>query len=409
MAAETVKCMSGHTRTCGVIGMLVIDRDAHFLPQVLQHLQAALATLCSNCIGTLSARDTDSKTNAINDCEKLCQCGTLCDIDLIVSAREIDSEARAAIQQHCPARIRHLELLTANYDAHFSNHYHSNAVLEAICDQRNAIRNYTLQQAQYNWLFFLDSDILLQPSTLLLLLQTQRHCIGATYMPRWSRHVVVGINQVNEDATECTLQFLLNPQLLRSNVDSIPCSILGFGATLIRSSLFHIPYRIQESIGGVQGEDIGFCMDLLALDRIDYQPYFLTGHCVMHLSGGASPSPFIPNLEHDYPLLTHIRVNQLFWVENNMSIEWQVQDQGRTVLSVVSHIEKQQESAQDPASIEQTQTSHTEEEPEARFLRFFQRLAQARRSKRCSEPIIVERMDQPLTLSNEQTNRVCSE
>ncbi|CAF3956018.1 unnamed protein product [Rotaria sp. Silwood1] len=442
MATETNRFMRAHVPTRGLIGMLVIDRDAPLLPQVLQHLQAAVVMLCSDCIAPKSIHDMDIKCGVANDPKELCQCGGLCNIDLIVSAREIDNEARAAIQQHCPQRISHVEFLISNYDAHFSDHYHTDAVLEAICNQRNAIRNYALQDAQYDWLFFLDSDILLQPSTLILLLQTQRHCIGAPYMPRWSRHVVVGVSQIGESEIECNLQLLLNPHLLDCSMASIPCSILGFGAILIRSSLLHIPYRIQESIGSVKGEDIGFCIDLLALGRIDYQPYFLTAHYVEHLSGGASPSPFVPDLVHDQPLLTHIRVDQLFWVENNMSIEWQVQVQGFIVLSIVSHFKKQDQftvtehtvlypatdlevagsvnmslssnnsdlqtipskNIHDPTNIEEAQTLYINEEPEKNFLRLLQRLRQERLTKRCPVPIILEPVDRLLTLDDGQRN-----
>jgi hypothetical protein len=428
MAPESSECTVSHARSSGLIGMLVIDRDAHLLPQVLQHLQAALSTLCTNCINQQSADDADRRHGIADGCEK---CEEFYDIDLVVSTREIDRKARAAIEQHCPDKIRRLEFLTANYDACFSNHYHSDAVLEAICSQRNDIRKYALQQERYKWLFFLDSDILLQPSSLLSLIRTKRHCIGAAYMPRWSRHVVVGVNQINKNALESHMQLLLNPHLLRSNADSIPCSIIGFGATLVRSSLLHIPYRIQESIGNVKGEDIGFCIDLLALGDVDYQPYILADHYVVHLAGGACPSPFIPDLDHEYPLLTHIRTDQLYWVDNNLSIEWQVHDEGRTVLSAVSHLVKEKHSStvpeqtalceaidseaakslttsshskksdsqtvsltndQNPKKIEQTEILDENELVKGRFLRLLARLQRARSAIRCPEPIVVERL-----------------
>lgn len=136
---------------------------------------------------------------------------------------------------------------------------------------------------------------------------------------------------------ECAVQLLLDPQFLQSPLHSppqaaapsYPCVLLGFGALMVHRSLLHVPYRLAESIGGVCGEDVGFCIALLRLhqqrlDRVarrrsksnnacpdsdsdsdsdsdfhagadddesgwldaDLRPHFLASHSVEHLAGG---------------------------------------------------------------------------------------------------------------------------
>ncbi len=278
----------------GLVGLLVTDRDAHLLHSVFQHLDRAL--------------------------ERVLETGRRC-VDLAVSLRCRDQQAIAACKSYASACINQLHFLETDYDAEFSNNYHCNEVLEAICSQRNTIREFALDHS-YRWLFFLDSDILLEPHTLELLLSSGKACVGAVYVPRWSCHTVVGVNQGEESRGESVLQLLLNPHLLCSDVLAVPCAILGFGATLIRRSLLHIPYRIQESLGGVKGEDIGFCIDLLALGNAELLPHFLTCHKVEHISASKAPRPFIPRLDDNFPLLTRVASSQLFFVENDFPLNW---------------------------------------------------------------------------------------
>ena len=72
------------------------------------------------------------------------------------------------------------------YSAHFENHYHTEEVLQSICTQRNAVLELA-RSNEYDWLFFLDSDILVRSDTLSLLLNSGRLCVGAPYCPRWSQ------------------------------------------------------------------------------------------------------------------------------------------------------------------------------------------------------------------------------
>jgi len=171
-------------------------------------------------------------------------------------------------------------------------------------------------------------------------------CVGACYQPRWSRHTVVGVAQ-GVYSGECNIQLLINPELVamdglcaectnglaeaRREVVAIECAILGFGATLLRRPILTVPFRLAEVMGGVEGEDIGFCLDLLATNNSLYRPHFLASHKVHHVSGGKAARPFIPNLSNinqpssqsgEFAMLTHIRYGQLFWVENDLPIEW---------------------------------------------------------------------------------------
>ena len=238
---------------------------------------------------------------------------------------------------------------------------------------------------QYRFLFFLDSDILLQGCTLRLCYEARRACVGSVYTTRWAQHCVVAVahqlqcegdvdgerdggasvaKPVSSDALmpvdddgngetpeispaealhlasqECAVQLLLDPQFLQppphsppqAAAPSYPCVLLGFGALMVHRSLLHVPYRLAESIGGVCGEDVGFCIALLRLHQqrleraarrrsksnnacpdsdsesdsdsdfefpagidddegswldADLRPHFLASHSVDHLAGG---------------------------------------------------------------------------------------------------------------------------
>jgi hypothetical protein len=121
---------------------------------------------------------------------------------------------------------------------------------------------------------------------------------------RWARHVVVGVSTGCPPA-ELELQLLINPQNLRLafrgpegiyGPEALPCALLGFGAMLVRRrwgdvDLLSVPYRLLESVGGVRGEDIGFCADVLSLSAergdVALQPHFLCNHEIVHINGVA--------------------------------------------------------------------------------------------------------------------------
>ena len=130
-------------------------------------------------------------------------CVTEFSVDLVVSTRAQDAEAIRQCLLHRPKHVANLEINEVKYNAQWNGDYHHEAVLVAICMQRNNIRNLALARG-HDWLFFLDSDIHLQPTTLRLLLDTQLSCVGAPYMPRWSNHVVVGV-VTNGLAPPCSL------------------------------------------------------------------------------------------------------------------------------------------------------------------------------------------------------------
>jgi len=304
----------------GVIGFLITDRDAALVPVVFFHLEAALATF-----KLVASQSNPSPTNA----------GASPTIDLVVSVRERDRKAQDMCRKYVPATVRSLVFLITEYDARFDTDHqnHSSAGLEAICNQRNRVCRHAAECAA-DWLFFLDSDVFVQENTLALLWASGRWCVGAPYVPRWSYHAVVGVMVVQHDCETAVhgevaqMQLLVNPHCLAVSSISFPCSVMGCGAMLLRSAVFHVPFRLGETLGGVRGEDVGFCLDLCALgmqQELAY-PHCLSRHVVRHEAGGQHPDLFVPRLQVDSSaLLTQIRTDQLFDLRNRLQLHWLVQ------------------------------------------------------------------------------------
>jgi hypothetical protein len=331
---------STDTERC-LIGILTTDRDAELLPLTLQHMHKAIAFLHKNRMPSQPKMY----------------------VDLIVTTRACDEKCREVLKKERQKQvtvsqetIRNMTVELVQYGAQFSveQQFHTSDVLDAITMQRNHIRQYAITH-NYTYLFFLDSDVYLNPNTLHLLLASQRRCIGAAYMPRWSKHVVLGVGCGRTEDDECTLQLLVNPHLImrtsgykysrtdsngrhqqvvvepesKGKLVSFPCSTMGFGALLIHKSLLHVAYQVQLSIGGVKGEDIGFCADLVRTGNPENFPHMLARHVVEHASGGARRRAFVPHINDTCPIISHVLFSQLLEVEHDMPIKWHAVERRR--------------------------------------------------------------------------------
>ena len=340
------------------VAMLLCERDRHVMRKVLQHLEDALKEMLqphaetlvtdsaeaplSSASGAVSPPSSPSGASAHASRPPVA-------VDLLISLRASDLFCWRALLHFRPRSVRHVWLRVCEpYDSQSfvdrNGLYHTDGVLDAILLQRNALRSFAADQ-KFEWLFWLDSDILLRADTLALAVKTGLPCVGSHYQPRWAMHSVVAVahspgrtqpsrshtksdgateeqerteqqNQERLAQSECEVQLLIDPHLLAPSPShpalAHPCVVLGFGALLVRRSLLSIEYALAESLGGVKGEDVGFCLSLLRLqesrvrarsescrdlrrldcqvlecpDEPDVRPHFLAGHIVQHLAGG---------------------------------------------------------------------------------------------------------------------------
>lgn len=354
------------------VGMLLCERDRHVMRKVLDQLDAALKHLLepahSETAAAAAAAEAPTSTNdpaptapSPSSAPSVPASAPLAPlaVDLLISLRASDLFCWRALLHFRPRHVRHVWLrVCAPYDSQsfvdLNGLYHTDGVLDAILAQRNAVRAFACSQ-NFEWMFWLDSDILLRHDTLSRCVQTGLPCVGSHYQPRWAMHSVVAVAHSNgrpqnnktariggdktrssadteaasaataaaEELTqsECEVQLLIDPHLLAPSPShpalAHPCVVLGFGAMLVRRSLLSIEYALAESLGGVKGEDVGFCLSLLRLQesrirarsescrdlrrldcaatldahsqhqqQADVRPHFLAGHIVEHLAGG---------------------------------------------------------------------------------------------------------------------------
>jgi len=278
----------------GIVGILITDRDAHLVEQVFTHLNKAIEHL--------------SIPNSI---------------EVIVSVRPVDTKAIAsiAVNRSVLSHIVRVHSLHADYDAEWTEKFHTDVLLDAICKQRQDVVNFA-RDHDFDWLLFLDSDVLLGLDTLDRLLLAGESFIGAPYMPRWSAHVVVGVTWGSIERFESISQFLVNPQFYETEKEYFEVQYVGLGCALIRKEFFSVPFAVTVSSGGVKGEDIGFCNNVRAHGG---KLCILSRHQVEHIAGGSSSRLFVPKLT-DYPFsfLSRISVGQLAMIETGSKVTWMI-------------------------------------------------------------------------------------
>lgn len=304
------------------MGVLATDRDAHLLCDVLARV--------ARCVEEAGERDAA----------------------LLVSLRWRDKAVRAAVEElerggTLGALGGGVVFLDARYEATFGGQAHSPAGLDAICAQRNEVRTEAARRGA-PWLLFVDSDVRLPRDGLALLLRSARLLVGIPYMPRWARHVVVGVRAAagtggggergggdgGDEAVAAVAaeQMLVNPETFERTADgpvAVPCLVLGFGATLVRAPLLGLAFRVVRGPGGVSGEDVGFCTDAAASGHRAWHPHVLLGVAAGHENGGAHPRPMLPDsVPRDRPLLSRARTDQLPAVEAGAPVKWEVTPAG---------------------------------------------------------------------------------
>ena len=158
------------------------------------------------------------------------------------------------------------------------------------------------REGDYDWLLFLDSDVVMHPDTLGRLLAVPGPVVHAPYRPRWAAHPMVGVKGDNG-----TIELLLNPHLHVVDGPGFPVAFVAAGCTLIRREAMDVLFQVDDYLF-VRGEDLGFCKALRARGQT---PWCLANASVEHRCQ-ASDGLFIPFISDTEPVqLTAAKLAQL--------------------------------------------------------------------------------------------------
>lgn len=144
------------------------------------------------------------------------------------------------------------------------------AIPLAICNTKGSLvvnnRNRLVQEARelgVDYLFFVDSDIVMHPWTLRRLLDLDKDIVGATYIQREPPHRILG---------KALDGRLLHDVLIGEHVDtskSMEVSALPGGCLLVKSTVFdpgklelpffQTPAHVTDGVPWIEGEDYFFC------------------------------------------------------------------------------------------------------------------------------------------------------
>ena len=151
--------------------------------------------------------------------------------------------------------------------------------MQNVCNKRNIALNYA-KENNFDYLFFIDSDIIVQKDTLEILLtgceKYHADVCSIPYAVKWLGYIVTGVqnghyyNYITIDCDE-------------SQEVTYEKGGGCMGCTLIKSTVFHIPFNVQSlRIKGriVTGEDIGF---FLSLVRSQFSALYVKNHKIDHL------------------------------------------------------------------------------------------------------------------------------
>ena len=207
-----------------LIGTPIIDRDSDILDEFIQHVIPYL-----------------------NEFHFRYSC------DLLLITRESDKKIIKLVTS-----LNHPKIIlkqVAHYDITKRHNF------EHLVNKRHQILNYGASN-QYDYVFFIDADILVKPNTLDLLLSSHVDCCFCPVNLHWSDEKVIGMPNSDQ---------LIDTSTLKTEQPFIHSIIGGFGCTLISKEVFNIPLHVlskEVTYHGkkitVTGEDIGFYEDCIS-------------------------------------------------------------------------------------------------------------------------------------------------
>lgn len=217
-----------------LISIVTIDRDAYAIPLVYESIRKEL--------------------------EKF---------DFLIVCRKTDTNCIKIWKDLCPAVI----IKTVPYYEIKKRHN-----VENICKKRNICLDYAKNNG-YDYLLFIDSDIIINENTLELLLQGcekyNADVCSVPYHVKWLGYTSIGVQKNDKFDFIKVLKDSDNIIYLKGGG--------GTGCTLIKSTVFHIPFsiaKIKIRSVFVVGEDIGFFINLV---KNNFLLLYIKNHEIRHL------------------------------------------------------------------------------------------------------------------------------
>lgn len=218
-----------------LISIVTIDRDAHLIPQVYKSISHIL---------------------------------TQDNIDCLIVCRETDTHTQSTWK----SLYNNIVIATIKHYAIENRHN-----IDMISTQRNITRHYASKHG-YDYILFLDSDIIINHNTLSLMLkgcEISDICL-VPYTVRWLGYPGVCTNNNHYE--------LLQIEYDDMGVSYESCVAGGMGCTLIPSRVFNTTsfQNITVHIDGrtIMGEDIGFFQNILING---YTVAYVKNHKIKHI------------------------------------------------------------------------------------------------------------------------------
>lgn len=214
-----------HRKIKILIGTPIIDRDADILNDFLQHIKPYF-----------------NKYNFRYSC------------DMLFVTRTSDKKIIDVV-----TKLNHPKIILKCVDHYDITDRHN---FEHLAKKRQHIINYA-NVNNYDYVFFIDSDVMVKPNTLDLLLNAKVDCCYCPINLHWSDEKIIGFQNGK----------LIDASTIKDD-KYIYDIIGGFGCTLISKNIFHIPLRVlskdviyHDKKQTITGEDIAFYNDCINIKK----------------------------------------------------------------------------------------------------------------------------------------------
>ncbi len=216
-----------HRKIKILIGTPIIDRDIDILKEFIQHLKPYLNryNFRYSCDSIFITRTSDKKV-----------------IDHIT-------------------KLNHPKVILEQVEHYDITERHN---FEHLARKRQYILDYASEN-NYDYVWFVDSDVMIKPNTLDLLLNAKVSCCYCPIKLHWSDEKLIGTLEHN----------LIDASTIESDDKYMFDIIGGFGCTLINKDAFDIPMKVSseevtlhDKKQIVTGEDIAFYIDCISNGKI---------------------------------------------------------------------------------------------------------------------------------------------
>ena len=264
------------TKERGVVGLLLTDQTVEYLETVLKCLSSSVYKLEG------------------------------AEVDLYICYRGEDKVVQKKLPYLIPANVRETFTLEVKYDL-LLKWGKLRMPPDIVSQQRNVIREFAIKK-EYDWVFYLDMAVCLQPSTLQKLLSTQKEIIGVPYRTDpWPHPCVFFFDEDNLP------HVMMNPNKIKLNQVAYPCAGFEFGATLVRQALFDYPFIVKKHSPQMKQfitKKVCFESGHYGLFKMLKQQnktiYYLCNHTIQNLEE-AAPKLWISEINDSLPLYLDIQ------------------------------------------------------------------------------------------------------